>query len=142
MNGEDPSATWKDTALVLEVLIENISYFTWCFWYFQIVDQTWVVVGNKFDSLKRNKGDSLKRNKGDKKETQKWGDLEICYLEKKKVWCLMSSVIKGGVLLDKILLGTKMEKLANAFVHIDKYGVKFTDDKKADAFMKAVDKAK
>ena len=37
---------------------------------------------------------------------------------------------------------TKLKKLARAFVHIDKYGAKFRDDGKADAFMKAVDKAK
>ena len=54
----------------------------------------------------------------------------------------MSSVILGGMLLDKIHQATKVEKLAKAFVHIEKYGVKFSDDKKADAFMKAVEKAK
>ena len=94
----------------------------------QIVDQTWVVVGSKGDSSK--------------KENQKWGDLELCYLHQEKVWCLLSSVILGGTLIDKIHQGTKVEKLAKAFVHIEKNGVKFHDDKKADAFMKAVDKAK
>jgi hypothetical protein len=37
---------------------------------------------------------------------------------------------------------TKLKKLARAFIHIDKYGAKFRDDNKAEAFIKAVEKAK
>ena len=37
---------------------------------------------------------------------------------------------------------TKLKKLARAFVHVDKYGVKFRDDTKADTFIKHLEKAK
>jgi len=69
-------------------------------------------------------------------------DLKVVYVEMEEKWSIFSNALPGGVLVSRISPETKLKKLARAFVHIDKYGAKFRDDGKADAFMKAVDKAK
>ena len=54
-------------------------------------------------------------------------------------WCLQSPVLASGL---RIGPDTKLKKLARAFVHVDKYGVKFRDDAKSDTFIKNIEKAK
>ena len=48
----------------------------------------------------------------------------------------------SGLLVPRIGPDTKLKKLARAFVHVDKYGVKFRDDAKSDTFIKHLEKAK
>eukprot|EP00092_Neocalanus_flemingeri_P030140 GFUD01032718.1.p1 GENE.GFUD01032718.1~~GFUD01032718.1.p1 ORF type:complete len:371 (-),score=144.40 GFUD01032718.1:64-1176(-) len=69
-------------------------------------------------------------------------DLKLCYLEQEEKWSIFTNALPGGVLVSRLSPETKLKKLARAFVHIDKYGAKFRDDNKAEAFLKAVEKAK
>merc|ERR1719244_211579 len=69
-------------------------------------------------------------------------DLKLVYLEDEEKWSVYSNALPGGVLISRVNPETKLKKLARAFIHIDKYGAKFRDDNKAEAFLKAVEKAK
>ena len=59
-----------------------------------------------------------------------------------QTWCLQSPIVASGLLVPRIGPDTKLQKLARAFVHVDKYGVKFRDDAKSDTFIKHLERAK
>lgn len=93
----------------------------------EVVGERWSIVGQS--------------GPGDQGQTTEH-DLKLVYMELEEKWSIFSNALPGGVLVSRVNPETKLKKLARAFIHIDKYGAKFRDDNKAEAFIKAVEKAK
>ena len=69
-------------------------------------------------------------------------EIQLCISDDGKSWRLYSTCLAGEVLVPKIDAKTRAAKLERGFIMVDKFGLKFKDEKQADNFLRMIEKAK